>query len=95
SSHGAEYLRAFLDEVTPAGYRYAASRVYRPTPHAGLVLTGQTVRANVPPGEQVTTVASVPGSWGMVASTGPDPRTAIANVLGLVDVLVADGLASA
>ncbi|MGF7233574.1 MAG: hypothetical protein ACQSGP_01245, partial [Frankia sp.] len=93
SSHGAEYLRAFLDEVGPAGYRYAATRVYRPTQVATLAATRTAIAAAAAPGERVAAVASVPGSWGMVASTGPDTRSSIEHVLALVGVLVEGGLA--
>ena len=93
SSHGAEYLRAFLDQVRPEGYRYAATRVYRPTAAATLATTREAVLAAAPPGQRVTAVAAVPGSWGMVGCTGPDTLTAVGNALALVAVLAERGLA--
>ena len=92
SSHGAEYLRAFLDRVGPSGKRYAATRVYRPSARTGLAQTEAAVRDLAPAGETVSTIACVPGSWGMIASTGADPVSSIDNALGLVDDLTAAGL---
>ena len=95
SSNGGEYLRAFLDTVTPQGFRYAATRVYRPSPQAGLVATDAVVQALAPPGQVAATVAAVPRSWGMVAVTGPDTVTAIELVEQLVAGLAERGLATA
>jgi hypothetical protein len=92
SSHGAEYLRAFLDEVWPEGHRYAATRVYRPARSTGLIETDAAVQAYCPAGQRVATVAAVPGSWGMVAATGTGTRSSIQNVESLLAHLVGLGL---
>jgi hypothetical protein len=94
SSHGAEYLRAFLDGFAGQDPTvYGATRVYRPALSATLHVTKERIAAAAPAGESVEAIACVPGSWGMVACTGDTPLTAADNVFRLVDMLGDAGLA--
>jgi hypothetical protein len=92
---GAEYLWAFLDRTGAhrAG-RSAATRVYQPTATASLAETAEFVAATVPAGEQARVIACVPGTWGMLAVTGPDPLAAGAHVTALTAALGTAGLAT-
>ncbi len=93
SSHGAEYMRAFQDEVRawqPGSY--VATRVYRPTPEAALESTQRVVSQH--PGSRYSqTICCVPGRWAMVACAGSDTHDAIRAVSGLVSSLAEAGLA--
>jgi hypothetical protein len=93
SSHGAEYMRAFADQVRAEHPgRYVATCVYRPT-------TGATLRATeaaIAGGRRdplAKTVCCVPGRWGMVASDGADTCEAIVSAFDVVAKLAADDLA--
>jgi hypothetical protein len=76
SSHGAEYLRHFLDGVrTGGGPHYAATKVICPA-------RGQTLdvlRTFEQPGFAV--MSAIPGRWGMIAAAAATPRAAAQSVL--------------
>ncbi|NED91187.1 hypothetical protein G3I76_65300 [Streptomyces sp. SID11233] len=94
SSHGAEYMRVFQDEVAgdpDAGH--VATRVYRPGAEAGMAATQAAVARLTPPGRRSKVVASVPGRWGMVAVTGSGLEDAALAAEALVDGLRAASLA--
>ncbi len=94
SSHGAEYMRAFLDDVqrhTP--HEYVATRVFRPALDATLSDTERALTDVLDPGQHARMVACVGGRWGMLATTGGDTLDATVRALRLEDVLVARGFA--
>jgi hypothetical protein len=76
SSHGAEYLRHFLDGVRTDGEpRYAATKVICPA-------RGQTLdvlRTFEQPGFAV--MSAIPGRWGMIAAAAATPCAAAQSVL--------------
>ncbi|MEV5411863.1 hypothetical protein AB0K60_23875 [Thermopolyspora sp. NPDC052614] len=74
SSHGAEYLRLFLDTVRD-GRRtaYAATKVVIPRAPLGVLRERQV--AEDPRRFRVLT--AIPGRWGMIAASGPSPRAAM------------------
>ncbi len=84
SSHGAEYLRRFVDRT---GARYAATKVFKPSIEADLL----TLRPMQRPGVEV--VATVPGTWGMLAARGEDPDEAVAEALAFERELASRRLA--
>lgn len=99
SSHGAEYLRCFMDRVAAetaewAGRRpgYAATKVIRPTFETNIDEFSDTVRAHARPGTFAGVVGCVPGRWSMIATAGSDPRTAAEAVVELESALSAKGL---
>ena len=91
SSHGAEYLRLFLEQVLTAGLGpYAVTKVVRPH-FAGTLAALRT--APPPPDSDFTTViSSVPGRWGMLAASGRSPGHALTTVLDYERQLLAGGL---
>ena len=94
SSHGAEYLQAFRDEAAGVtAERYAATRVFRPSASATLRQLMTVAAASTPPGGLLGAIACVPERWGMIASTGADPGTALRRIRQLLDVLAQQGLA--
>ncbi|MFE5664983.1 hypothetical protein ACFQ7W_13760 [Streptomyces niveus] len=95
SSHGAELLRAFHEQITAeqAPERYTATRVYRPTSTATLAETRAAVLTSIPITARAEAVACVPNRWGMVASTGMHMNQAMERTRQLVDILTAAGLA--
>ena len=95
SSHGAEYVRAFHDEVRPdRPDAYVATRIFRPAEHATLAATDKVTRDAAPVGEQARAVACVALRWGMVATTGAGPIAAAETALRLVQALAERGLAA-
>lgn len=92
SSHGAEYMRAFQDEMRAERSRaYVATRVYRPTAQATLEATQRLVCRRG--GERSRTICCVPGRWAMVACAGEDTLDAVGAAFGLVSSLTQAGLA--
>jgi len=88
SSHGAEYLRHFLDGVRAAGGPpYAATKVVCPAP-------GQTLDALriVAREGGFTAMSSIPGRWGMIATASESPRAAAKEILGRARELKRRGL---
>lgn len=76
SSHGAEYLRHYLDGVRAnGGPRYAATRVVRPAPGQSL----DVLRAFEDDGFAV--MSAIPGRWGMIAAAAASPPAAAREVL--------------
>jgi hypothetical protein len=93
SSHGAEYMYAFHDEVRDRHPgRYVATRVYRPTAGASLEATDAVVSRGRPD-RIARTVCCVPGRWGMIAAAGTDTRDAIMAASGVIAGLVEEKLA--
>ncbi|WP_255949510.1 hypothetical protein [Streptomyces odontomachi] len=92
SSHGAEYMRAFQDEVADRA-THVATRVYRPDMAADLDTTVRAVAGLTPGSRWSKVVASVPGRWGMVAVTGTGLEDAVGAAEELVTGLRAAGLA--
>ncbi len=77
SANGAEFLRGFLAEarsVLPAeaaeGRVYAATKVIRPSPDAGLDRL-RAVTDLLTPGRYLRAITSVPGRWGLIGAAGP------------------------
>lgn len=98
SSHGAEYMRSFLDEVRTAGTadEYVATRIFRPTPSATLERTEaavQQAQEHLSAMGMARTVACVPRRWGMLAVTGADLPAAVQGAHAMVNVLISHGLA--
>jgi hypothetical protein len=100
SSHGAEYLRLFLDDArvlmraeTERGASiYAATQVVRPGAEVDLeMLRRMTDRQE--PGRVHRTIAAVPGRWGLIAVAATDPVTALAEVTDLECRLRSAGMA--
>ncbi|MFJ9772632.1 hypothetical protein ACIRVF_15535 [Kitasatospora sp. NPDC101157] len=93
SSHGAVYMRRFQDALSAPGRPvHVATRVYRPSPEAGLATTAWSVERLAADGRAVQVVASVPGRWGMVGVSGSSTADAVAAVEDLVRGLRAEGL---
>ncbi|HEX8157625.1 MAG TPA: hypothetical protein VF526_09600 [Solirubrobacteraceae bacterium] len=77
SSHGAEYLRHFLDSVWSAGGPpYGATKVICPAP-------GQTLDAlrTFADEDSFTVMSSIPGRWGMIAAAAESPQAAAREIL--------------
>jgi hypothetical protein len=99
SSHGAEYLRCFMDRVSDetmecVSYRprYAATKIVRPTFEADIDAFRDAVSAYARPGTFADVIGCVPGRWSMIAAAGPDPRTAAEAVVELESALSAKWL---
>ncbi|MGI9003922.1 MAG: hypothetical protein ACR2GH_20110 [Pseudonocardia sp.] len=91
SAHGAEYLRAFMDEAHALGTseRYAATHVFVPSARATLRELERVTASHAAPGGLVRAIACVPQRWAMVASTGTDPDDATSRVRAIVDAIAA------
>jgi hypothetical protein len=89
SSHGAEYLRLFLDEVRAGGRMgYAATKVICPVMHQTLsVLRGLEHQSTGP----LKVISAIPGRWGLIAAAAEDPLAAADKVLSFHRELVARG----
>lgn len=87
SSHGAEYLRAFMDEAraldTPDDY--GATHVFVPPAHTTLRTLERLAAEHTAPGGLVRAIACIPRRWAMIAATGPDPDSATTRVRTLID----------
>lgn len=92
SHHGGEYLRAFLEEAV-SGDRYAATRVYRPSPHATLSDTAGELTRATPEQERSQLIGVIPDDWGMLAATGDTPLDAAQRAFTLVETLQTAGQA--
>jgi hypothetical protein len=76
SSHGAEYLRHFLDGVRRAGGpRYGATKVVCPAPGMTLAVL-RALYEKSQPEECPQVLASIPGRWGMIAVAAGSPVAA-------------------
>lgn len=89
SSHGAEYLRAFMDEAHTLGIseRYGATHVFVPSARATLRGLARVAAEHAAPGGLVRAIACVPRRWAMIASTGTDPDHAMSRVRAIVDTV--------
>lgn len=95
SSHGAEYLRSFVDrsQRQAAATVYAATKVIRPSTAAVLpVLTKVTDELSTD-STKFTTVASVPDRWGMIAAASDSASSAANSVFELERHLIHQELA--
>lgn len=93
SSHGAEYLRRFVDDMrVKGGPAYAVTKVIRPALSGHLPALLEVRHAGLDPRSQFDVVCTVPGRWGMLAAAATTPHLAIAEVLEFERVLVARGL---
>jgi hypothetical protein len=81
SSHGAEYLRHFIDDVHAAGGpRYAATKVICPAPGYTLeVLRALEAERGAPDTSRV--ISAIPGRWGMIAVAADTPLAATEEIL--------------
>lgn len=93
SSHGAEYMRAFQDEMRDDQRPYVATRVYQPTAEATLDATSQVVEREQG-SRHSRTICCVPGRWAMVACAEADTITAAESTFRVVASLAEAGLAA-
>lgn len=92
SSHGAEYLRLYLDHVRASGGpRYGATKVIRPSQQASL---GRLRECRPTPNarRRSEVLSVVPGSWGMIAAAAETPLEAVGQLLEDERHLVQAGL---
>lgn len=91
SSHGAEYLRAFMDEARAldTSERYGATHVFVPSAAATLRGLTRVAAEHATPGGLVRAIACVPRRWAMIASTGTDPDHATSRVRTIADAVMA------
>ena len=81
SSHGAEYLRLYLDQVRASGGpHYGATKVIRPSEQTSLRRLRES-RPTPNPRRRSEVLAVVPGSWGMIAAAAETPLKAVAQLL--------------
>jgi hypothetical protein len=82
SSHGAEYLRLFLDTAHAQGHgQHAATKVVRPEPSSDLALLRTLPKPPLAPGCYSEVISAVPGRWGMLAASAPSPAKALETVM--------------
>ena len=95
SSHGAEYLRAFLDGACAAlgnaAPVYASTKVIRPLRTSDIVRLRQYTDT-LDDQRYVRAISSVPGSWGLVGVGSRDAVDSFLSVLKLEHQLERDGL---
>jgi hypothetical protein len=90
SSHGAEYLRLFLDDVaTRGGPAYGATKVIIPV--ASLADLTKTAKKSAP-GQWSRVISAIPGRWGMLASAADSPDAAVELITDWEQKWVANGL---
>lgn len=91
SAHGAEYLRAFLDEARAlgAGQRYGATQVFVPSARATLRGLARVTAEAAGRGGLARAIACIPRRWAMVACTGTDPDHAMRRVRAIVEAAIA------
>lgn len=93
SSHGAEYLRRFLDDLgAEDGPRYAATKVLCPTAAGTLPVLREVDHHGISGGSRFRVISGIPGRWGMIAAGAATPRRAVEEVLAFEKELVARGL---
>ena len=96
SSHGAEYLRRFVDYMDAiGGPRYAATKVIKPTAVGDLLAILDLPHTPLHEGTRFQVVAAVPGRWGMLAAAATSPHQAVEEVLNFEQHLTANSLARA
>ena len=90
SSHGAEYLRLFLDDVAAnGGPAYGATKVVIP------VAPFQKLRQRAEmaiPGSWVRVMSAIPGRWGMLAVAADRPDAAVELITDWEKKWIAEGL---
>lgn len=92
SSHGAEYLRLFMDEVRgEIGPTYVATKVIRPAMHATLPVLRSIEATTYRPRFKV--ISSVPGRWGMIATATDGSIAAAEEILDREADLISRGFA--
>jgi len=93
SSHGAEYLRRFLDYLhADGGPRYAATKVLCPTSAGTLPAMRALEHCGMTAGSRFRVISAIPGRWGMIAAAAGSPRQAIEEVLAYEKDLIGNGL---
>jgi hypothetical protein len=96
SSHGAEYLRRFVDYMDAiGGPRYATTKVIKPTLAGTLLAILDLPHAPLHEGTRFQVIAAVPGRWGMLAAGAASPDLAVEEVLHFERDLIAHSLAQA
>src|SRR5215471_2225247 len=98
SSHGAEYLRAFLRRLADAPQKgggprlSAATLVVRPNYRADMAALQDAILQETVAPWRMDVVACVPGRWGMIAAAAPSPGEAADDIFQIEDNLVVRGL---
>ena len=93
SSHGAEYLRRFLDELqATGGPRYAATKVLCPTEAGTLPALRGLEHCGISVHSRFRVISAIPGRWGMIAAGAATPRRAVEEVLAFEKDLVGRAL---
>jgi hypothetical protein len=94
SSHGAEYLRRFVDYMDAiGGPRCAATKVVKPTFAGDLLAILNLPHPPLHQGTRFQVIAAVPGRWGMLAAAATTPHLAVQEVLNFERNLIANSLA--
>lgn len=94
SSHGAEYLRRFVEYLASiGGPPYAATKVIKPTLAGDLPAQLDLRHAPLSEGTRFQVVCAVPGRWGMLAAGAASPHLAVQEVLAFEQDLIAHSLA--
>jgi uncharacterized protein YmfQ (DUF2313 family) len=90
SSHGAEYLRLFLDKVAArGGPRYGATKVIVPV--ASLADLTKSAERSAPDG-WARVISAIPGRWGMLAVAADSPDAAVQLITDWEQKWIANGL---
>jgi hypothetical protein len=90
SSHGAEYLRLFLDSVAAqGGPGYGATKVVIPVAPLGELTKSAKVSAS---GEWARVISAIPGRWGMLAIAAESPGAAVELITDWEQKWIANGL---
>lgn len=93
SSHGAEYLRRFLDQMcVTAGPSYAATKVFRPTFTGSLPALRGLDYGGFSPENRYQVISAIPGRWGMLAVAAASPHRAVEEVLAWEKDLIGKGM---
>lgn len=94
SSHGAEYLRRFVEYLSSiGGPPYAATKVIKPTLAGDLPAQVDMPHTALHEGTRFQVVCAVPGRWGMLAAGAVTPHLAVQEVLAFEQDLIAHSLA--
>jgi hypothetical protein len=97
SSHGAEYLRSFLDHIRLERHLsedcplYGATRVVRPALSSSAEQLDQIAQQMSSLDLHLKTIASVPGRWGMIACNAATPTESATGLLEFESRLRNDG----
>ena len=97
SFNGAECLRIFREKVKEHhlwtdDHFYAVTRVIRPTLQGTLPVIRQITDVITDTETYATTIASIPGCWGMIAVANRDPEEVLKKLSSLYDSLIRQNL---